>query len=81
MNAISRLLVFTLACGTLSLPALAGQYGGFTYTVDAAGTEITITDYTGGGGNVEIPMEVEELPVTTIGNGAFYASSPATSVN
>jgi hypothetical protein len=80
MNAISRLLVFALAGGTWSIPAHAGQHGAFTYTVDASGTEITITDYTGGGGNVEIPMEIEALPVTTIGKSAFYASSGLTSV-
>jgi hypothetical protein len=46
----------------------------YTYTTNS-GT-ITITKYTGSGGAVTIPGEVNGLPVTSIGNWAFGYSGP-----
>ncbi len=60
----------------LLLPAaVQAQY---TYTTDN-GT-ITITGYTGPGGDVTIPSTVNGLPVTSIGNYAFYNNTSMTSV-
>ena len=60
----------------LALPALVqAQY---TYTV-AAG-KVTITGYTGPGGAVTIPDLITGLPVTTIGDYAFYSALGPTSV-
>ncbi|MDR0983711.1 MAG: leucine-rich repeat protein [Ruminococcus sp.] len=42
----------------------------FEYTVTSDG-EVTITGYTGVGGNLILPSEIEDLPVTAIGAGAF----------
>ena len=54
----------------LSATARASQFGDFTYEVD--GAAITITDYPESAtGDVVIPSEIESLPVTTIGFGAF----------
>ena len=59
----------------LALPALVqAQY---TYTV-AAG-KVTITGYTGPGGAVTIPDLITGLPVTTIGDYAFYSALGPTS--
>jgi hypothetical protein len=52
----------------LALPAAVQAQ--FTYTTNN-GT-ITITEYTGPGGNVTIPDTINGLPVTSIGDEAFY---------
>jgi BspA type Leucine rich repeat region (6 copies) len=54
----------------LALPAVVQAQ--FTYTT-ANGT-ITITGYTGSGGDVMIPATINGLPVTSIGDGAFAAT-------
>ena len=41
---------------------------------------ITITDYTGPGGNVTIPSTTNGYPVTTIGTNAFYNKTTLTGV-
>ena len=48
-----------------------GTYGDFYYEYTA--TEVTITGYTGPGGAVTIPVEIDGKPVTAIGFGAFPA--------
>ena len=61
----SHCAVLVLALSLLALPALAQ----FDYTTNN-GT-ITITRYTGPGGDVVIPSTINGLPVTSIGTGAF----------
>ncbi len=51
----------------LTLPAVVQAQ--FNYTTNN-GT-ITITKYTGSGGDVTIPDTINGLPVTSIGDGAF----------
>ncbi|AKB34206.1 Chitin binding protein [Methanosarcina siciliae HI350] len=51
----------------------------FTYTSD--GSSITITEYIGSDGIVIIPAEIEGLPVTTIGAGAFADCSGLTTLS
>ena len=46
----------------------------FTFTTNADNT-ITITGYTGSNGVVMIPGTIADLPVTSIGDWAFYATS------
>jgi hypothetical protein len=62
----------------LSSSAFALQSGDFTYTV--SGGTVTITGYTGSGGDVVIPAAIHFMPVKYIGNGAFYGCSSLTSV-
>src|SRR5262245_44501712 len=45
----------------------------FTYTTNSDNT-ITITGYTGSGGDVAIPDTIDGMAVTTIGPNAFYTS-------
>ena len=45
----------------------------FTYRED--GGEIVILSYTGSGGDVTVPREIDGLPVTEIGDGAFRDSA------
>ncbi|MGI9243422.1 MAG: leucine-rich repeat domain-containing protein, partial [Verrucomicrobiales bacterium] len=51
------------------LPATTSLAQDFTYSIE--NDEVTITGYTGPGGNVEIPATIEGLPVTAIGQAAF----------
>jgi hypothetical protein len=67
---------FGLALFTLS--AVAVQAEDYTYTTNN-GT-ITITGYTGPGGAVTIPDKINGLPVTSIGNSAFWNCTSLTSV-
>ena len=62
----------------LALPAVV-QAQDYTYTTNEDNT-ITITKYTGSGGVVTIPDTISGLPVTSIGNYAFYQCSSLTSV-
>ncbi len=62
----------------LSSSAFALQYEDFTYGV--SGGTVTITKYTGAGGNVVIPAVIDGVPVVGIGNSAFYICSGLTSV-
>ncbi len=50
----------------------------FTFTTNSGA--ITITGYTGFGGNVVIPGNTNGYPVTSIGNSAFNSKSTVTSV-
>jgi len=49
--------------------AQAGQFGDFT--CESSGTAVTITKYTGPGGDVTIPDTIEGLPVSSVGYQAF----------
>src|ERR1017187_9319459 len=44
----------------------------FTYTTNSDGITLTITGYTGSDGSVTIPSSINFLPVTCIGNLAFF---------
>jgi hypothetical protein len=65
-----------LVAALLALP-IAGQ-AQFIYTTNNG--MITITQYTGSGGDVVIPNTVGTLPVTTVGSSTFYQVSGLTSV-
>jgi hypothetical protein len=56
----------------------ADQFGDFTYA--SSGSAITITGYTGTGGEVVIPSLIIGLPVTSIGESSFFHQSSLTSV-
>ena len=62
-NGILKLLTSLFLVITAAVRA--DQYGDFTYSTD--GTNVTITGYTGSGGNVTIPASINDLPVTSIG--------------
>jgi len=51
----------------------------FTYTTNAGGASITITHYTGPGGAVTIPTNINSLTVTGIGEFVF-AETAATAI-
>jgi BspA type Leucine rich repeat region (6 copies) len=55
------------------------SYAQFTYTTN--GGAITITKYTGTGGNVSIPSSINGFPVKIVGGSAFYKNSSVTSVS
>lgn len=61
----------------LTLPVLAQAQ--FTYATNSGG--ITITGYTGPGGGVIIPTNINGLPVTDIGEEAFSGTYSLTSVS
>jgi len=50
----------------------------FTYTTNSDGITLTITGYTGPGDTVTVPVTINFLPVTSIGNyGRWWFKSPA----
>ena len=48
----------------------------FEYDLDDAQTGIKITEYTGNEEVVTVPSTIEDMPVTTIGERAFYSTKP-----
>jgi len=69
MKAISILLLLTAPI------AVRGQW-----TWETNNGTITITRYTGPGGQVVVPAEITGLPVTSIGDGAFVYCTSLTSI-
>ena len=67
-----NLIKLCLLAILLALP-LAAQ-AQFTYTTNSGA--ITITGYSGSGGAVTIPDTINGLPVTSIGNSAFFNNLP-----
>ena len=67
-----------IACMLLSIGASAEQFGDFRYGV--VGSNIQIYVYTGLGGDVVIPEEIEGMPVATIDRDAFANVTNLTSV-
>jgi formylglycine-generating enzyme required for sulfatase activity len=68
-----------LAAGLLAGNCLyAGTFGDYTYS--EADGKITITKYKGAGGKVVIPSEIDEKPVTSIGDDAFFNCNVFTSI-
>ena len=59
--------------------AEAADSGDYTYTDNGNGT-CTITAYSGSGGNVTIPSELDDLAVTAIGASAFNSCANLTGV-
>lgn len=71
---LARLLVFLCYL----TPLTSANAADFNYT--STGGEVTITAYTGAGGAVVVPSMIEGLPVTRIGDFAFYCLNDVTSV-
>lgn len=57
----------------------AAQFGDFTYT--AANGAVTITGYTGAGGAISIPAEINGEPVRGIGANAFSNKTGLTGIS
>ncbi len=75
--------IFTVAflgffVSAMPLVAIADQYGDFNISSD--GVTVTITGYTGIGGDVAIPESVYTLPVASIGDAAFYGCTNLTGI-
>lgn len=76
---LSLLLTAAMLLAVLPLGVWAdSETGDFIYTLSNG--EVTITRYTGEGGDVVIPSEIEGYPVTTIGDDAFFSNTSITNV-
>ena len=69
-----------IACLLLLMAAPATVQAQFGYSINPGGTTITITNYSGPGGAVTIPTNIDGLTVVSIGNSAFYNMTNLTSV-
>ncbi len=78
LTGMSCLWLISLIC--LSGRCVGQNYNGFGYSVN--GTDITITNYTGGAGTVMIPSSIPGVigTVTAIGDSAFLGLTNLTSV-
>ena len=69
------------------MPVIANAYNGtqyddyLYYQVNSDQTGVTITDCDSSATEVVIPNEIESLPVTRIGDYAFYQCSSLTSID
>ena len=61
----------------LTLPAVVEAQFDYEFT----NSTVTITEYSGLGGFVVIPNEVNGVPVTSIGDGAFYNCTSLTNLS
>lgn len=73
-----RIALFAVAILAAWLSVPAGQSGDFVYSGD--GTSITITEYTGAGGEVTLPDMIDGLPVTAIDARAFSNCTTLTGI-
>ena len=67
-----------IATALLLVEARADTYGDLQYQTNSSG--VSITGYTGRGGDVTIPRTINGLPVTSIGGGAFSGCTSLTSI-
>lgn len=75
-RAVSCLLAAVMLLGMCMLvPAASAAETADGLVYEETSGEITITGYTGVGGEVEIPAEIAGKPVTEIAQQAFYATS------
>jgi hypothetical protein len=77
-NALFALVSLILLSAPLAATAQNYQYGDFFFYTD--GSAITITGYTGPGGEVTIPSTIASVPVIVIGQGAFQYNTNLTAV-
>ena len=75
-----RISIRPVLLSLLLLAAPTAAQAQFDYTTNADGVSITITGYTGPGGAVTIPTNINGLTVTSIGEEAFLLYSGLTSV-
>ena len=77
---ISIIATVIAPVGAFTVSAAEYTSGDYTYVVSANG-EVTITAYSGSGGDVVIPRTLGGYPVTVIGMNAFYNCDTLTSID
>ena len=70
MKKLLLVVVMVVLCLAVGMTASAETWGDYEYTVLEDGT-VEITKYTGSGGEIEIPSEIDGKTVTGIGEFAF----------
>ncbi|MBO7711230.1 MAG: leucine-rich repeat protein [Lachnospiraceae bacterium] len=76
---LSIIVILVLSITLLPMSAMAHESGDFDYELDDNGNAV-ITHYNGSGGEVTIPATLDNLPVTAIGEMAFYSNKSITRV-
>ncbi len=74
---LTRFCLLSITLTALTLSAAAAQWGDLLYTVEGS-TEVTITGYAGTGGPLTLPPSIIGLPVTRIGDKAFFMRGEVT---
>ena len=70
-----RLVGLATAYCLIAVPLLIAKSQAQDFTYTNTNSTITITGYTGPGGNVDIPANIDGLPVTAIGGVAFMGNT------
>lgn len=76
---LSVTMLIAVLCVAPATAAAETTDDGLTYTI--ANDEVTITGYTGAGGAVVIPAEIEGKPVSEVAGGAFAVALNAAAAN
>jgi hypothetical protein len=80
MNQKKKTTMWRALLGLLLLAAPTAVQAQYGYSINAGGTTVTITNYTGPGGAVTIPTNINGLIVTSIGEEAFFENYSLSSV-
>src|SRR5688572_4632671 len=68
------------ACCVMAASLVIGKLHAQDFEYTITNGSITITNYTGPGGNVAIPASIDGMPVTAIGGVAFWGHTNLTAI-
>src|SRR5882762_4265480 len=80
LPALKGLARWVTECCVMAAPLLIGTLHAQDFEYTIANGSITITNYTGPGGNVAIPATINGMPVTAIGAQAFLGRTTLTAI-
>src|SRR5437899_1433502 len=80
LPALKGLARWVTVCCVMATPLVIGKLHAQDFEYTIANGSITITNYTGPGGNVAIPDTIAGMPVTAIGGQTFLGRTTLTAI-